>query len=30
VAERPMYFSYGAQGWRGGSCEIGYDPSASE
>jgi serine protease len=26
VAERPMYFSYGAGGWDGGSCEVGYDP----
>jgi len=26
VAERPMYFSYGAGGWDGGSCETGYDP----
>jgi len=26
VAERPMYFTYGPQGWRGGSCEVGYDP----
>jgi serine protease len=25
VAERPMYFSYGAGGWSGGSCEVGYD-----
>jgi hypothetical protein len=26
VAERPMYFNYGQQGWKGGSCEVGYDP----
>ena len=25
VAERPMYFTYGAGAWRGGSCEVGYD-----
>ena len=25
VAERPMYFNYGPQGWRGGSCGMGYD-----
>jgi subtilisin family serine protease len=25
VAERPMYFHYGAVSWGGGSCEIGYD-----
>jgi hypothetical protein len=25
VAERPMYFSYGAGAWQGGSCEVGYD-----
>jgi hypothetical protein len=26
VAERPMYFSYGAQAWRGGTCQLGYQP----
>ena len=26
VAERPMYFSYGSQGWRGGTCQVGYQP----
>ncbi|MEJ5187052.1 MAG: DUF5719 family protein, partial [Candidatus Geothermincolales bacterium] len=26
VAERPMYFLYGAGSWGGGSCEMGFDP----
>ncbi|MDY6796451.1 MAG: DUF5719 family protein [Actinomycetota bacterium] len=26
VAERPMYFVYGSQQWRGGTCETGFDP----
>ncbi|NPV60241.1 MAG: S8 family serine peptidase [Actinobacteria bacterium] len=26
VAERPMYFAYGPEGWKGGSCGMGYDP----
>ncbi|MBC7231077.1 MAG: S8 family serine peptidase [Actinobacteria bacterium] len=26
VAERPMYFSFGPKGWKGGSCGMGYDP----
>jgi hypothetical protein len=26
MAERPMYFFYGAAAWRGGTCGVGYDP----
>ncbi|OFW57630.1 MAG: hypothetical protein A2W01_03765 [Candidatus Solincola sediminis] len=26
VAERPLYFSYGSQTWKGGTCQVGYQP----
>lgn len=30
VAERPMYFYYGASAWGGGSCVFGHDPNKYE